>query len=35
MQAVNQMNDRLTTALEDIAINLERIAEALEALADK
>lgn len=29
------MNDRLTTALEDIAINLERIAEALEALADK
>ena len=23
------MNDRLTTALEDIAINLERIAEAL------
>lgn len=29
------MNDRLMTALEDIAINLERIAEALEALADK
>ena len=34
MQAVNKMNDRLTTALEDIAINLERIAEALEALAE-
>lgn len=29
------MNDRLMTVLEDIAINLERIAEALEALADK
>lgn len=26
------MNDRLTTALEDIAINLERIAEALERI---
>ncbi len=32
MQAVNKMNDRLTTALEDIAINLERIAEALERI---
>lgn len=29
------MNDRLLSVLEDIAINLERIAEALEALADK
>lgn len=29
------MNDRLMSVLEDIAINLERIAEALEALADK
>ena len=29
------MNDRLMTVLEDISINLERIAEALEALADK
>lgn len=29
------MSDRLMSVLEDIAINLERIAEALEALADK
>ena len=29
------MNDRLLSGLEDIAINLERIAEALEALAEK
>ena len=29
------MNDRLLSALEDIAINLERIAEALESLAEK
>ena len=29
------MTDRLLSVLEDIAINLERIAEALEALADK
>lgn len=29
------MNDRLLSVLEDIAINLERIAEALEALAGK
>lgn len=29
------MNDRILSVLEDIAINLERIAEALEALADK
>ena len=29
------MNDRLMTVLEDIAINLERIAEALEDLPDK
>ena len=29
------MNDRLLSVLADIAINLERIAEALEALADK
>ena len=28
------MNDRPLSILEDIAINLERIAEALEALAD-
>lgn len=35
MQAVNKMNDRLLSVLEDIAINLERIAEALEALAEK
>lgn len=35
MQAVNKMNDRLLSVLEDIAINLERIAEALEDLAEK
>ncbi len=35
MQAVNKMNDRLLSVLEDIAINLERITEALEALAEK
>lgn len=29
------MTDRLLSVLEDIAINLKRIAEALEALADK
>ena len=29
------MNDRLLSILADIAINLERIAEALEALTDK
>ena len=29
------MNDRLLSVLEDIAINLERVAEALEALADR
>ena len=29
------VNDRILSVLEDIAINLERIAEALEALADK
>ena len=29
------MNDRLLSVLEDIAINLERIAEALGSLADK
>lgn len=29
------MNDRLLSVLEDIAINLERITEALEALAEK
>lgn len=29
------MSDRLLSVLEDIAINLERIAEALEALAEK
>lgn len=34
-RVVNKMNDRLLTVLEDIAINLERIAEALEALAEK
>lgn len=34
-QVVRKMNDRLMSALEDIAINLERIAEALEALAEK
>lgn len=28
------MNDRLLSVLEDITINLERIAEALEVLAD-
>ena len=35
MQAVNKMNDRLLSVLEDIAINLERSTEALEALAEK
>lgn len=35
MQRKFSMNDRLLSVLEDIAINLERIAEALEALADK
>ena len=30
-----QMNDRLMSVLENIAINLERIAEALESLAEK
>lgn len=34
-QVVRKMNDRLMSVLEDIAINLERIAEALEALAEK
>ena len=34
-QAVNKMYDNLLSALADIAINLERIAEALEALTDK
>ena len=29
------MNDRLLSVLEDIAINLERIAEALESLTEK
>ena len=29
------MNDRLLSVLEDIVINLERIAEALESLAEK
>ena len=29
------MNDLLLSVLEDIAINLERIAEALESLAEK
>lgn len=29
------MNDRLMSVLEDIAIDLERIAEALESLAEK
>lgn len=29
------MSDRLLSVLEDIAINLERIAEALESLAEK
>lgn len=32
MQVVNKMNDRLLSVLEDIAINLERIAEALESI---
>lgn len=32
MQAVNKMNDRLLSVLADIAINLERIAEALERI---
>lgn len=35
MQVVNKMNDRLLSVLEDIAVNLERIAEALETLAEK
>ena len=35
MQVVNKMNDRLLSVLEDIAINLERIAEGLETLAEK
>ena len=34
-RVVNKMDDRLLSVLEDISINLERIAEALEALADK
>lgn len=34
-RVVNKMSDRLLSVLEDISINLERIAEALEALADK
>ena len=32
MQVVNKMNDRLLSVLADIAINLERIAEALESI---
>lgn len=32
MPAVRKMNDRLFSVLEDIAINLERIAEALERI---
>ena len=32
MQVVNKMNDRLLSVLADIAINLERIAEALETI---
>jgi len=34
MERRSFMNDRLLSALENIAINLERIAEALEALAE-
>ena len=32
MDGGSQMNDRLLSVLEDIAINLERIAEALERI---
>ena len=31
-RVVNKMDDRLLSALEDISINLERIAEALERI---
>ena len=34
MERRSFVNDRLLSALENIAINLERIAEALEALAE-